>query len=112
MKIIKTLLPIFILATSASYTQAANSDWIFCTVTDDYHSAVYFTKVFHGEYDLLEQYENDFFQHVKTKYGGDMDESISCSFEAKKAATIDEFSEQLADSEEFYDKVITTAWAR
>jgi|GEM_PF-2031745 len=110
--IIRVIILLFLPLALASNAEDVKTDWIFCTVTDDYHSTVYFTEIFHGNYDQLERYEQEFLQHIVEKYGDDIDEDTSCSFEGEKAATDSEYLVQVADSKEFYKNVVATNWKR
>lgn len=108
MKIITSLL--FLSLGSIAFLSHAgeeNTDWIYCVITDEYNNAAYFTEVFHGNYDLMDDYEDEFFEFVIEKYGDEVDEGVSCTFESERAATVDEFKRHITDTKDFYANVIT-----
>lgn len=64
----KKIAPLLTLIVSLSFPTIANTqntDWIFCMVTDDLNSSVYFSDVFHGNYDNLEAYQTHFREHIR-----------------------------------------------
>lgn len=111
MKITKSLTALFFCITCFSgFADDTNTDWIYCVVTDEYNDAAYFTEIFHGNYDNMEEYETQFYEHILNKYGDEIDEGVSCTFEEEKSATELEFNEQFTDTKDFYANVIKIAW--
>lgn len=113
MKTIKSILiSMLLLGSFATVATEKNTDWIYCMITDDYHSAAYFTGIFHGNYDQLEHYQDAFFQHISSKYGKDIDHKFYCTYEANKADTVSQFKTQVADSKDYYDDIVITDWKK
>ncbi len=108
MKIINSLL-LFTLTTIGFTAHSAqeNTDWIYCVITDEYNNAAYFTEVFHGNYDLMDDYEEEFFEFVLEQFGDEIDEGVSCTFESEKEATLTEYERHIIDTKDFYESVIT-----
>lgn len=111
MKTIKLLLLLNLgLFSGISAAQQENSDWIYCVITDEYNNAAYFTEVFLGNYDNMDQYETQFFELIVSKYGDEVDEGVHCTFEEDKAMIDDEFAQDVADNKDFYENVLTIDW--
>jgi len=109
---VKYLLTSTLFISLSSIASSQNTDWIFCMVTDDLNSSVYFTDVFHGNYDLLETYQTHFRDHVINKYSKEPNESTYCGFESEKGETIAEYNTELDDSKSIYKNVIVTSWTK
>jgi hypothetical protein len=109
-KILLTLLISFSFPTLANTN--TNTDWIFCMVTDDLNNSVYFTDVFHGNYDQLEAYQLHFRAHVIKKYSQEPNESTYCGFENEKGETLAEYNSELTDSKSIYENVVVTSWKK
>ena len=108
MKTIKILLLLCLgLISRFSMAQQEGSDWIYCVITDEYNNAAYFTSVFKGSYDNIEQYESAFTELIISKYGEEIDPGVHCTFEEDKAAIEDEFAQDVADNKDFYENVLT-----
>jgi len=111
----KKIAPLLTLIVSLSFPTIANTqntDWIFCMVTDDLNSSVYFSDVFHGNYDNLEAYQTHFREYIITKYSQEPNETTYCGFESKKDETLAEFNTELDDSKSIYKNVVVTSWTK
>lgn len=92
---------------SLSKAQQEGSDWIYCVITDEYNNAAYFTEVFRGNYDNMDQYETAFLDLITSKYGDEVDPGVHCTFEEDKTLIDDEFAQDVADNKDFYENVLT-----
>ena len=100
-----TLLFFFLMWSVSALANA--KDFIYCVITDEYNNAAYFTEVFEGEYDALDQYEDTFMEQVVATYGDEVDPGVHCTFEEKRSMIIDEFERDVEDNRSFYDSVVT-----
>ena len=87
-----------------------NTDWIYCVITDEYNNAAYFTEIFHGNYDHMDSYQTEFFEHILSQFGDEIDEGVHCTFEEDKSMTEMEFEQHVADTKDFYDNVVMIDW--
>ena len=108
MKTIKVFLLLSLgLISRFSMAQQEGNDWIYCVITDEYNNAAYFTSVFKGNYDYMDQYETVFEEFIISKYGEDVDPGVHCTFEEEKELIDEAFAMDVADNKDFYENVLT-----
>jgi len=111
-RVLQTGLLLALMATDAwtPVAVAANTDYIYCSIRDNTHSAAYYSDVFLGDYGNSVKYQNAFQAHVDGKYSGVIG-LASCLFtKSSHESRAKQDESRATDRRAGYKQLIDTGW--
>ena len=89
---------------------AANTDYIYCELTDSSHSIEYFSDVFLGDYSLSTRYSNAFTDHVHGESSA-VTGIARCFFATSASDARAKKDNMRSSGQRIYKKLVETRWS-